>query len=59
MEIRGDKVKDEQAFMRDMIAEAELAGVHPVERAMAMFMEADHFLKSQGFAAYEIDKLSH
>ena len=42
------KIKDDQVLMRDMIEQADQDGLKPIERAMAMFMEADTYLRRHG-----------
>lgn len=55
-EIRDPKVKAEQEIMRKLIEKPTFTGATPLERAVAMFMEADTFLKGQGIRI-EVDSV--
>ncbi len=46
--INDRKVKAEQVLIRDLIEEAQQDGLTSIERATAMFMEADTYLRKQG-----------
>lgn len=52
---RDSVIKHEQTLMREMIQEAQDDGVDPVERAMAMHMEADTFLRSKGIVGQMVN----
>lgn len=47
-EFRDAAVKSEQARMREILTLPVPLGTTPLERAMAMFMEADTFLRENG-----------
>lgn len=48
MNIRDNKVKAEQHRVRSFLQDASITGSTEIERAMAMYMEADTFLKENG-----------